>query len=135
MEILDTALTAVLAGDLSYLTAVRTADHADLQRAAARLPELSVSRLALINVLDGWRDGRWSDHHVQKWASFMRRGHAVEWKGGKLPIDISYDAHDEDLIAEIISRFDELGDLIDGIISDDEQREMLRSLLEQDTPT
>ena len=129
MKDLEAAIAAVVEGDVNRLSTVLTADHLELLDAAAKLPPLSVSRSALTRVLKEWRSGRCSADDVQKWASFVRRGYVSGKTSGSLrPIDIEYDAMDEELIVEIIGRFDEIGDLIDGSIDDNEQEEMLRAL-------
>jgi len=90
---------------------------------------LTISRAALMRVLLDWRSGTHSAVEVQQWASFVRRGYisGKPLRGGQ-PLDIAYDTDDEDLIVEIIGRFDEIGDLIDGSIDESEQVEMLRVL-------
>lgn len=131
MEDLEAAIAAVVDGDVNRLSTLLTADHLELRDAAAKLPHLSVSRSALLRVLKEWRSGHCSADDVQQWASFVRRGYVSgKTSGGVRPIDIEYDAKDEELIVEIIGRFDEIGDLIDGRIDDTEQEEMLRALQE-----
>ncbi len=130
MEDLGAAIAAVVEGDVSRLSTVLAADHLELLDAATKLSPLSVSRSALTRVLKEWRSGHCSADDVQQWASFVRRGYVSGRSGGVRPIDIEYDAMDEELIVEIIGRFDEIGDLIDGIIDDNEQEEMLRALQE-----
>lgn len=129
MTTLASAIAAVVDGDLNSLSTVLAANHDDLLRAAAELPDLTISRPALIKVLKAWRSGLGSADDVQRWASFVRRGYiAGQFHGGVTPIDIDYDANDEELIVEIIGRFDEIGDLIDGHIDDNEQQAMLKAL-------
>lgn len=130
MEDLGAAIAAVVQGDVNHLSTVLAADHLELLDAATKLPPLSVSRSALTRVLNGWRSGHCSADDVQKWASFVRRSYVAGNSGGIRPIDIEYDAIDEELIIKIIGRFDEIGDLIDGSIDDNEQKEMLRALQE-----
>lgn len=131
MEDLEAAIAAVVEGDVSRLSTVMTADHLELLDAATKLSPLSISRSALTRVLKEWRSGHCSADDVQQWASFVRRGYVSgKVSGGIRSIDIGYDAMDEELIVEIIGRFDEIGDLIDGRIDDDEQEEMLRALQE-----
>jgi hypothetical protein len=134
METLGSDVAAVVAGDVNRLSAVMAAKHSQLLHAAAELRQLSVSRSALTRVLTTWRSGHCTADDVQNWASFVRRGYVAgtSVEGGIRQIDIDYDASDEDLIVEIIARFDEIGDLIDGHIDDNEQQEMLRAL--QDRP-
>lgn len=129
MEDLGAAIAAVVQGDVNHLSTVLVADHLQLLDAATKLSPLTVSRSALTRVLNGWRSGHCSADDVQKWASFVRRGYVSgEASDGLRPIEITYDAMDEELIIKIIGRFDEVGDLIDGSIDDNEQEEMLRTL-------
>ena len=132
MEDLEAAIAAVIAGDISSFAKILTADHTKLQNAAAKLPQLTVSRSALTRVLNDWRSGKCNADDVQQWASFIRRGYVPEstTDGGLHAIDIEYDSRDEELIVEIIGRLDEIGDLIDGDIDDNEQKNMLQSLQE-----
>jgi len=127
MNDLERALTAVLNGDLRGFPITMASTQADLLNAAARLPALSVPNQAVTRVLTTWRDGRIASREVQAWASFVRRGYVLnESARGNRPLDIEYD--DEVLLVEIIGRLDELGDLIDGEITDEERDEMLASL-------
>ncbi|MCB4771215.1 hypothetical protein LGR54_21630 [Ancylobacter sp. Lp-2] len=129
MEVLKAAVTAVVAGDMNGLPMVLDASHAELRDAAANLAQLSVSRAALVRVLREWRCGAYNDENVQQWASFIRRGYvAGRNKGAIHPIVIEYDANDEELIARIIGRLDDIGDRIDGFIDKNEQVGMLRAL-------
>jgi hypothetical protein len=97
--------------------------------AAATLPPLIISRSALIRVLKNWRSGRFGADDVQRWASFVRRGYVSgNTSGAAYPIDIDYDAVDEELIVQIIGRFDQIGDIIDGTVDGDEQEAMLAIL-------
>ena len=129
MKTLASAIAAVVDGDLNALSTVSAANDDDLLSAAAELPDLTISRPALIKVLKAWRSGLGSADDVQRWASFVRRGYiAGRFHSGVASIDIAYDANDEELIVEIIGRFDEIGDLIDGHIDDNEQEAMLKAL-------
>lgn len=131
MENLEATIAAVVEGDVNRLSTILAAGHPELLDAAAKLPRLSVSRSALMRVLTEWRSGRCSADDVRQWASFVRRGYiSGKASDGLRPIDIEYDAVDEELIVEIIGRFDEIGDSIDGRIDDVEQEEMLRALQE-----
>ena len=117
MKPLERALAAVIAGDVRSLFAVVSATHSELTAAAEMIPNLSVSRGSVVRILETWRSGACSDVHVQQWASFVKRGYVDGRTGPTLPIDIPYDADDEDMIVEIVGRFDELGDEIDGVNS------------------
>ncbi|QOF70837.1 hypothetical protein IG197_24105 [Aminobacter sp. SR38] len=130
MKTLAMTIAAIVAGDLSGIPVVQATNHLDLLDAAARLPQLTVSRHALAKVLSAWRSGHCTADDVQQWASFVRRGYVAGGCGGRgaHAIDIEYDALDEDLIVEIIGRLDEIGDIIDGEVDDNEREAMLRSL-------
>lgn len=65
---------------------------------------------------------------VQQWASFIRRGYFGSVVAHRRPIDIQYEPAAEDRIAEVISRLDELGDLIDGEIADNDLAEMIEGI-------
>jgi hypothetical protein len=129
MNTLEAAIAAVVEGDLDALSTILAASHSDLLDAAAKLPQLTISRTALIRVLSVWRSGRYTAGDVGQWASFVRSGFVPEKTSGAVrPIDIEYDVSDEELIVEIIGRLDEIGDKIDGEIDENEQKEMLRLL-------
>jgi len=129
MKGLDVALEAVTAGDLDGLPIVTSADHSDLLKTSAALPRLTISRSALVGLLTAWSSGRYTADEVQRWASFVRRGYCSGHTSGALhPLDIVYDARHEELIAEIIGRLDEIGDLIDRNIDDGQRGELLRRL-------
>ena len=86
-------------------------------------------------MLTGWRSGIYTAKDVQMWASFVRRGYVSQRTVGEVsPTAIAYDTDDEALIAEIVGRFDEIGEKIDGEIDDNEREEMLR-VLEQEKQT
>jgi hypothetical protein len=92
------------------------------RKAAAQssLPELIVTKAAIARVLTALQDHKTSPSMVQKWASFVRRGYFGSVDGKRHPIDIRYDRASEDEIVEIVGRLDELGDSIDGDISEAE---------------
>lgn len=122
------ALLRVLHGDLRDFALIQGSIHSDLEKAAGELGDLVLSKAAVRTALEAWRDGRISDVQVQAWASFVRRGYVSGVTGPVRSIDIYYEEAFEDLIASVIARLDELGDIIDGEISDKELTEMLSSL-------
>jgi hypothetical protein len=130
MDNLKKAIAAVVEGNISSFSIILAATHSELIEAASKLPQLTVSRDALVRVLNEWLSGRWVADNVQQWASFVRRGYVPgsTTDSGLNPIDIEYDKDDEELIVEIIGRFDEIGDDIDGEVSSMEQKDMLRIL-------
>ena len=59
----------------------------------------------------------------------MRRGYVPgSGTSPSNPIDIEYEDEDEDAIVEPLARLDELGDLIDGTMSDDELEDWIVKL-------
>jgi len=59
----------------------------------------------------------------------MRRGYVAGAQAGPISsIAIDFEAPFEQAIADVISRLDELGDSIDGVIGDEDLQDMLRSL-------
>lgn len=127
------AIAGVVAGDLNCLAKVLRAGHPAIREAAARLPQLVVTRSALARVLKDWSLGLFSAEHVQKWASFIRRGYVSGGASGQVrPIHVAYDPKNEELVVEILGRLDELGDQVDGQLGTSELEQMLQALLEVD---
>jgi len=106
-------------------------DHTALVEAqsAARQP-LVVTREATVEVLRGLLDHRFAPLAVQAWASLMRWGFIArpEARGPIEPIEIEFDEACEELISEILSRLDELEDVIDGEVTSGEILELLQLL-------
>lgn len=118
------ALAAIAGGDVRALDLLLTVPP-DVVLEAAQNVDLVLSRESLAGVL------RMLSHHevegtdVQRWASFIRRGYIGRQGGGPVkPITFEYDAWYEDAMADIISRLDEIGDLINGTIPDEVQISM-----------
>ena len=129
MKRLEDALLGVVEGNLDNLTIVLDTPHADLLRAAENLPPISMSRSALIRVLNEWRMDRYGAFEVQQWASFVRHGFVVGGRDGPIqPIDIAYDPVAEEVIVEVVGRLTEIGDVIDGTVDDIERQKMLKDL-------
>lgn len=129
MRQLESALQATIEGDLDQFSVVLGARHAQLVQAAEKLPLFSISSTALLRVLNQWRKGRLDASDIQKWASFIRHGFVIGLEDGPIhPIEISYETATEDVIAEIIGRITEIGDVIDGTIDDLEREQMLAVL-------
>jgi hypothetical protein len=103
-------------------------EHQTVPHTDRATPARLLTRSALSRVLRDLRDGHISADQAQRWASFMRRGYVSTGSGtGPIhPIDIEYE--DEDAIVEPLARLDELGDLIDGTMSDDELNDWIVKL-------
>jgi hypothetical protein len=122
-------LEQAVAGDLDALASVLDHRQHSIGEAARAAADLVVTPDAVRSVLRHLRDGGVSPEHVQRWASFVRRGYvAGQERGPVQPIKIEYEAEAEDELAEIIARLDELGDRIDGQIDSREIDGMLHTL-------
>jgi len=113
---LKAALKAVVAGDVGALNALLTVPE-DRLLEAARDVELVLDRESLAGVLRRLRDRQIDGGDAQRWASFIRRGYIGGQNSGRVkPITVEYEPFYEDEIVDIISRLDEIGDVIDGDI-------------------
>ncbi|KRF27245.1 hypothetical protein [Phycicoccus sp. Soil802] len=123
------ALEQVANGELKFMAAVQSADQADLGKAAASLPHtLILTGAATAAVLGDLLDGSCAWQDAQAWAFFVRRGYVPSWRSPILPIAVDYEDFYEDAIVEAVSRMDELGDEVDGHISEAEGRLLLQLL-------
>lgn len=124
-------LDRAIGGDPGAVTLMSRFDHTALLEAqsAARQP-LIVTRQATVGVLRGLLDHRFAPLAVQAWASLMRWGFIVrpEVRVPIKPIEIEFDEACEESISEILSRLDELGDVIDGEVTSGEILELLQLL-------
>ena len=101
-------------GNLDVMPRIAAASHSDLAEAwtPSRRPTLTAP--AVVRVVEALLDRQASEHWVQQWASFVMRGY-LEPAGPPIrPIEIDYQAEFEDEIVEVVSRLEQLGDLIDG---------------------
>jgi hypothetical protein len=115
----DDLVTAV-AADLAAFARLHAVPHHALLTAQAQALALILRRPALHHVLVTLSHDRRATQLIQRWASFVRRGYIGPVNVPIAPLDITYDAAHEDTMVDIISRLDELGDLIDGTIDDAE---------------
>lgn len=122
MSDLQDALVRTVRGDASALGSMATVDHDALVQAAVAVAPLVVTREATIRVLEDLRNGRLRPEVAQCWASFMRRGYIEAVRRTRVirPIHIEYQRDVEDVIADAVSRLDEIGDLVDGVLTRDE---------------
>ncbi|KQQ94580.1 hypothetical protein ASF62_10955 [Leifsonia sp. Leaf325] len=127
---LSDALKDAVQGDASAVSDIVGASHASLKEAAHAIgTPLVVRRASVIRILQELLNGRTSPSAVQAWASLMRRGYVARAAEGPIEsIDIDYDQQWEDGIAMVISRLDEIGDVVDGEIDNAEAHELLQSL-------
>lgn len=128
-ERLASTLTDVLEGRVVSLRDLARAEPADVAEAGAELAPLTLGSDAAAKVLTAYLSGRLSAEEAQGWASFVRRGYLAGTSVASVrPLDIEYEADAEDEIAEVIARLDELGDSVDGEISEEEGRQLLALL-------
>ena len=126
-------LANFILGDLDLLAIVLKQPHAIIQECRSMLPRLVITTTTICKVLMDLQQHRITAEQAQKWASFVRRGYvAYKQKGPIKPIEIDYDITVEDLIADVISRLDEIGDLIDGTISEEKLKMMIRQLSDEE---
>jgi hypothetical protein len=121
-------LVAVVGGDLKAFATLLEQLPARILAQRDLLPELKVTREGILRVLVAMQRNDFSTTLIQQWASFIRRGYFGSVKGPIRPIDIQHEPPAEDQIVEVIARLDELGDLIDGEITDEELLQMIRSM-------
>jgi hypothetical protein len=128
---LRSVLVRLVSGDVSAVTTLLDVPH---QRVAADADGvgLTVRRESVARVLRNLAQHEITGAQAQQWASFVRRGY-VPAPGPNEPIKpvpIGYEAGYEDAIAEVISRLDDIGDLIDGEVPDAAEIHALLALLE-----
>jgi hypothetical protein len=88
---------------------------------------------AVESVIQQYATHRQPAASVQRWAALLRWGFVSSTAGGTrrslgVELDIEYEAEYEDAINEALARLDELGDIIDGEISDSEAFDLIRAL-------
>lgn len=126
----EDALVRAVAGDARELRSLAQFSHEDLARAAAGLAPLIVTREAAIRILKDLRDARVAPESAQSWASFVRRGYveAAGRRGKVRPVEIDYEQDSESAIIDAVSRLDEIGDVVDGVVSRTEIDGLLKRL-------
>jgi hypothetical protein len=133
---MSTPLTAdtlhrAIAGDLDAFLLVRESTPAELSAAASQTDRLVLTPVAVASILRKLRAGAITPTTARTWASFVRRGYVVEASPSPepvAPIEIVYDSEREDEVGEAVGRLDELGDLIDGTITEPELDELIDRL-------
>jgi hypothetical protein len=130
---LNETLSAVLRGDATRLHELRPVSRESLVE-ACRQTAAAVSARDAVAIFENLASGRISKVQAQEWASFVRWGlvpGTLDQEYLKQPIEIPYADANENAIAEAVSRLDELGDIIDGEISEQERAELIVALLDQ----
>ena len=127
-------LVKAVHGDLEAFSFVQEQPPAAIQACRDSLPELVLPHNGIRKVLTELQRKHISPEQAQRWASFVRRGYIAGTQNGPvLPIDIDYEDSHEEQIAAAVARLDEIGDLIDGEISDDELQTMIHTELAENT--
>ncbi len=122
-------LQAVVGGDPLAIESLLTIEHSSLVQAQVVGEPLVLVRLAVGSVLQGLLEHKWSPQQVQSWASFVRRGYVSGTARGAISaLDLAYEPGHEESIADAVSRLDELGETVDGEVTPDEIRDLLRRL-------
>lgn len=122
-------LRAILNGNLSDLHLLRISDHDALTRCAEMLTDRTVRKENLIQALLAFRSGKITARDLQQWASFLRRGYLANATTIPLTaINIPYDFHYEEIIADVIAQLDEIGDAVDGNFNISEANTLLSKL-------
>ncbi len=128
-KLLTNDLLNFIKGDISKVSIFANTNHYELIKLFNKLPTIILTRKNIITVLENFRNENVSEEDVQKWASFIRRGYfSSNDKTPTKPIDIDYENEHEEIIIEAIARLDEIGDLIDGHISEKEIDEFIQLL-------
>lgn len=121
-------LSRVISGDLERMRLLT--NQAEIVRVADQLHEAerTLKASAVKKVLTSLLQREISPEQAQSWASFVRWGLIATKERPIKAIDIPVQEECEDIILDAISRLDELGDVIDGTVSDPELRELIKVL-------
>ena len=118
-----------LSGNLESFLFLMEIEHDELLKASKEIKLLIVTRSSVLKVLKKLKEGNVSIEIVQKWASFIKRGYVDRNTFGPIrPIIIDYEIEYEDSIVEALSRLDELGDEVDGVVDKKELYSLISSL-------
>jgi len=121
------SVVATVHGDYHAFSRLLQQPQEVIEGQAGNLPELVLTTQAVHKVLCALQRQEISPQLAQAWASFVRRGYVGNKDGqdsslstAVKPLTIVYDPKNEEQIVEVLSRLDEIGDLIDGTVTDDE---------------
>ncbi len=108
-------------GKIDEASKLKNLDHEVLEGLYAENSPITIDKDDVKSVLIQLKNKDALEEDVQLWACFLRWGNfPSDNRKPIFPIDIEYKLEDEDWIVEVVSRLDELGDLIDGTISEKE---------------
>ena len=118
-----------LAGNLSEFSKLLAVENKELAKQCQVIPALFLTKAALLNVLEGLKNNQFTTKLVQSWASFVIRGYITSNISEPImPIQIDYEIENEDSIVDVLSRLDELGDAVDGVINKNELDTLIHHL-------
>jgi len=114
-------LCAAAAGDARVVARLSALAHEQLVTSGFRTGELTLTRKAVLRALLDYQNGEIADTELQRWAWFVMRGYVPGVGDGPvLPLQIDYEHGFEEVIAAVVGRCSELGDLVDGTIDPQE---------------
>ena len=127
-ELMNT-LRLAIQGHADSFQKISTTPHSELVTLASETNDLCVDvgdiKFILVQILEH----KISLKFAQKWASFVRRGYVSGMSKGPIQaLTINCLQQNEDLIVEILTRLDEVGDSIDGSIECDEIKRLANML-------
>jgi hypothetical protein len=121
-------LEIVIRGDLSPLPKLARHSHEDLRRAWSHSSHPKLTVRTVLRVLNALRRGEVAAKQVHEWAGFLFSGYSSSATFPLKRLDFEYDPVDEDRIAEIVMRLEQMEDAVDGPISRDELDRMISKL-------
>lgn len=129
-------LRKAVEGDLQAFEKLKKQSHHQLLTYKERLNKLTLKPDAVSLVLKKLKEGKVAPTVVQEWASFVRRGYvantdlsAIKTKPSAIQaIAIEYDPYHEHEIVDAIARLDEIGNIVDGEVTNNEIDLMLMNL-------
>jgi len=121
-------LEVVVGGDVSLLSKLSGHNHDDLRRAWARSSHPKLSARAVLRVLVALRRGEVTAKQVHDWAGFLFSGYSASATFPLKTLDFEYDPVDEDRIAEVMMRLEQMEDDLDGPISEVELDRMISKM-------
>jgi hypothetical protein len=130
---LQRLIAETVGGDLTAFRGLLEQEYARVERLADSLTDLVVTKEGLLRVLVEFQQQTVPEDLIQQWASFVRRGYFGYSAAPIRRLDIRYDDSAEEEIVEVVSRLDELGDVVDGEISGEELSQMIDTLQRQGT--
>ena len=129
--LLGAALARFIGGDLRYYASLAVAREDAVREAARTCGSLWVTRATVARVLRALIAKRTDPEVIQGWASVVRWG--LLWHpahGMPITVDVAFDSEREEQLIDVVARLDEIGDLVDGIVSPEEAQGWLRLLQE-----